>query len=159
MATAVRPIPEGFHTLTPHLVVSDGQQAIEFYKKAFGAEELFRMPSPDGKSIMHAELKIGDSVLFLCDEFPGANRSPQSLKGTSVALHLYVEDVDAAFKRATEAGAVAQMPPEDMFCGDRYSKVVDPFGHEWSLATHIKEVTIEEMSKAAAAAFAQSGGE
>ena len=158
MAHAVKPVPAGFHTLTPHLIVRGAAQAIEFYKKAFGAEELTRMPSPDGRTVMHAELQIGDSILFLADEFPemGA-RSPKALGGSPVTIHLYVADVDAVFNRAIQAGATAQMPPTDMFWGDRYGKLTDPFGHVWSVATHTEDVPPEEMAKRAQAAFAQMG--
>jgi uncharacterized glyoxalase superfamily protein PhnB len=158
VAHAVKPVPAGFHTLTPHLIVRGAAQAIEFYKKAFGAEELTRMPSPDGRTVMHAELQIGDSILFLADEFPemGA-RSPKALGGSPVTIHLYVADVDAVFNRAIQAGATAQMPPTDMFWGDRYGKLTDPFGHVWSVATHTEDVPPEEMAKRAQAAFAQMG--
>jgi uncharacterized glyoxalase superfamily protein PhnB len=148
MAAKAKPIPEGFHTLTPHIVVKDAAKAIEFYKKAFGAEEVMRMPGPGGK-IMHADLKIGDSHLMLVDEFPEMDcHSPQSLKGSPVHLHVYVPDVDAAFKKAVAAGATASMPVTDMFWGDRYGKVTDPFGHKWSIATHQKDMTPAEIAKA-----------
>jgi PhnB protein len=154
MTYQIKPIPEGFHTITPHLVVKGASQAIEFYKKAFGAQELARMPGPDGKSIMHAHLKIGDSYLFLNDEFPQMGcRGPEIGTRSPVALHLYVADVDSAFKTAVAAGAQQMMATEDMFWGDRYGKLVDPFGHEWSLATHIKDLTPEEISKGAQTAF------
>jgi len=156
MAKAVKAVPEGFRTITPSLVVRGGAQAIEFYKKAFGAEELVRMPGPDGKGIMHAELKIGDSIFFLVDESPQmASKSPQTLGGSTGALHLYVADVDAAFKRAVSAGARASMPVADMFWGDRYGKVTDPFGHEWGLGTHKEDVSPADMEKRAKAFFAQ----
>ncbi len=160
MAGKVNPIPEGFHTITPHLVVRDGDAAITFYKRAFGAEELTRMTGPDGESVMHAELRIGDSVLFLCGECPemGA-RSPQSIGGTPVTLHLYVESVDRAYARAVEAGATAVMPPQDQFWGDRYGKVTDPFGHHWSLATHIEDVTPRQCAERAAKLFGGGCGE
>ncbi len=153
---AVQPIPEGFHTITPHLVVRNADQAIEFYKRAFGAEELARMPGPDGKCVMHAELKIGDSVFMLCDEMPETKRwlAPESLKGTTFAVHLYVNDVDAAFDRAVSAGATPSMPVMDTFWGDRYGKLTDPFGHSWSVATHVRDVPLEEMDKAAQEMFA-----
>jgi uncharacterized glyoxalase superfamily protein PhnB len=161
MPQSVRPIPEGFHTVSPHLVVDGAAKAIEFYKKAFGAEEVVRMPAPDGKRLMHAEIRIGDSVVMLCDEFPemgGGCRSPKALGSTCVTLHLYVNDADATFNRAVQAGATATAPLTDMFWGDRYGKVTDPFGHEWSIATHVKDVTPEEMQKAAAAAFGPGAG-
>jgi PhnB protein len=152
----VKAIPEGYHTIIPHLVVRGAAEAIDFYKKAFGAVEVARMPTPDGK-IMHAHLKIGDSHLFLVDEmpFPGGGKSPQSLGGASVALHLNVEDADAVFNRAVAAGATAKMPPADMFWGDRYGQLADPFGHEWSVATHKEDVSPEEMKKRMQAMFAQ----
>jgi PhnB protein len=154
MSSRVKPIPSGFHTLTPHLIVKGASQAIEFYKKAFGAEEIVRMPGPDGKSVMHADLKIGDSHLFLVDEFPEMGcRGPQSVGATAVTIHMYVEDVDEAFGKAVAAGAQVRMPLEDMFWGDRYGKLADPFGHEWSLATHKEDLTPEEIGKRAPAAF------
>jgi PhnB protein len=156
MTTKVKPIPEGYHTITPYLIVKDGPRAIEFYKKAFGAQELFRMAGPDGK-IAHAELQIGNSRFMLGTEAPEmGSRSPETLKGTPVGLFLYLEDVDTAYKRAVDAGAKAQQPPQDMFWGDRYGKVADPFGHEWQLATHKEDVTPEEMGKRAQAAMKQA---
>lgn len=151
MSDKVQPIPEGYRTLTPHIVVRGAADAIAFYKKAFGAEELFSMPGPDGK-IMHAEVKVGDSILMLAEEFPdwGSN-GPLAIGGTPVTLHLYVEDCDAAFNRAVEAGATVKMAPNDAFWGDRYAQVTDPFGHSWSVATHVKDVTPEEMGAAMAA--------
>jgi uncharacterized glyoxalase superfamily protein PhnB len=156
MAGTSKPIPEGFHTLTPHLVVRNAAQAIEFYKRAFGAEVRgVSHHSPDGK-ITHAELKIGDSILMLADEFPEANcLSPQALGGSPITLHIYVEDVDTAFSRAVAAGATVTMPLADQFWGDRYGQLVDPFGHRWSLATHKQDLTHEEIRKAAEAVFAK----
>lgn len=151
MSTKVRAIPEGFHTVSPHIIVKEAGKAIEFYKKAFGAEEVMRMPGPDGKSVMHAEMKIGNSMVMICDEFPEMCKSPLSIGGSPVTLHLYVEDADAVFQRAVKAGATPTMPLTDMFWGDRYGKLKDPFGHEWSVATHKKDVTPEECAKAAAA--------
>ncbi|MEE8143413.1 MAG: VOC family protein [Planctomycetota bacterium] len=142
----VKAVPDGFRTVTPHLIVNDGNAAIEFYKRAFNAEELCRMPGPEGK-VMHAELKIGDSVVMLADEFGGASAAPKSLNGTTFTCHLYVEDADAAFQRAVEAGAQVIMPVTDMFWGDRYGKVKDPFGHEWSVATHTEDLTPEEITQ------------
>ena len=156
MADKVNPIPKGFHTITPALVARNADRAIDFYKRAFGAEEVSRMPGPDGKTVMHAELRIGDSTFFLGDEMPGMGYvSPEALKGTSQSLHLYVQDVDAAFDRAIKAGATVKMPVADMFWGDRYGKVTDPFGHEWGLGTHKEDVDPQEMEKRAKAAFAQ----
>ncbi len=147
-------MPEGFHALTPHLVVNDAQAAIAFYKLAFGAVEICRMPAPDGKRLMHAELRIGDSVLMLCDAFPEyGSTSPKDLGGSPVTVHLYVEDVDAVFDQALLAGAQVAMHPQEMFWGDRYGKLTDPFGHHWSLATHVRDVSQSEMVAAAQAAF------
>ena len=154
MKSSVKPVPDGYHTLTPHLVVKGASQAIDFYKKAFGAEEISRAPGPDGKSLMHAELKIGDSRFFLVDEFPDMNcRGPQTIGGTPVTLHVYVEDVDAAFNQAVAAGAQVRMPLADMFWGDRYGVLADPFGHAWSMATHKEDLSPEEIGKRAQAAF------
>ena len=156
MAKNVKAIPEGYHTITPQLTVRDATRAVEFYKRAFGAVELMRLPSMDGKSIMHAELKLGDSIVFLGDEFPEMGcRSPQSLGGVASSLHLYVEDVDAAFNRAVAAGAQVRMPVTDMFWGDRYGKVADPFGHEWGIGTHKEDLTPDEIRKRGEAFFAQ----
>lgn len=155
MAENVKPVPEGFHTITPHLVVRDAARAIEFYKQAFGAEVRSIHPMPDGK-IMHADLKIGDSIFMLHDEFPSMKvLSPQSLGGSSVTLNLYVEDVDALFNRAASAGAKVVMPVMDMFWGDRYGQLEDPFGHRWSLATHKEDLSSEEIEKRGQAAMAQ----
>jgi PhnB protein len=152
----VKPIPPGYHTVTPYLTVKGAAQAIEFYKRAFGAQEVERMPGPDGKSVMHAELKIGDSIVMLSDEFPQmGTRSPQTLGGSSGYLFLYVSDVDAAFKRAVDAGAKATMPPADMFWGDRFAKVSDPFGHEWGMATHKEDLSPEEIRKRGQAEMAK----
>lgn len=155
MARTVDPIPKGYHTITPSLTVRGAEKAIEFYKRAFGAEEFFRMPTPDGKGLMHAELKIGDSRLFLMDECPdGGCRSPQSLGGTAVALHLYVSDADALFKRAVAAGATVRMPMQDAFWGDRYGRVVDPFGYEWGIATRKQDLTPDQIRNRATACVA-----
>ena len=156
----VPPIPAGFHTVTPQLTVKGATQALAFYKRAFGARELMRMPGPDGRSLMHAEIRIGDSIVFVNDEFPEMGpgpRAPQSLGGTTGTLHVYVRNVDAAFKRAVDAGARATMPPADMFWGDRYSKVVDPYGHEWGLATHKETLTPAQQRKRAEAFVKQMG--
>jgi PhnB protein len=144
---AAKPIPDGYHSVTPYLVVQNGAKAIDFYKKAFGATELMRMPGPGGK-IMHAELKIGDSPVMLADESPEmGHRSPQSLGGTPVSLLLYVNDVDAQFKQAVTAGATVQRPLRDEFYGDRTGTLIDPFGHIWSLSTHKEDLTPEEMQR------------
>jgi PhnB protein len=152
------PIPKGFHTITPHMVVRDAEQAIDFYKKAFGAEEMVRMPGPDGKGVMHAELQIGDSRFMMCGEWPGMEHlgSPQTKKCTTVCLHLYVNDADAVFKKAVDAGAKPTMPMMDTFWGDRYGKVTDPYGHEWGIATHKKDLTPEQINKGAEEWFAQT---
>ncbi len=152
---AVKRIPEGCHGVIPHLVVSDSNRAIEFYKKAFGAKELERMPGPDGKSVAHAHLQIAGGHLYMCDESPGMNAlAPTSIGGTPVSLHLYVENVDAAFPLAVEAGATVTMPLMDMFWGDRFGKLRDPFGHEWSMASHIEDVPPAQMLERGKAAFA-----
>ena len=157
---AVSYIPEGQHTITPHLVCRDAAKAIEFYKKAFGAKEVMVMPGPDGKSVAHGEIMIGDSMVFLGEECPGMNvASPAKLGGTSVALHMYVKDADATFKHAVAAGATVSMPLTNMFWGDRYGKVTDPFGHEWSIATHIEDVPPEELGKRAEEAMKQMAAE
>ena len=141
----VKAIPDGMHSLTPHLVCRGAAAAIDFYGRAFGAIERFRLPAPNGK-IVHACVQIGDSQLFLVDEMPEHGAlGPQALKGTPVTIHLQVEDADAAFARAMRAGAMVTMPLADMFWGDRYGRVVDPFGHHWSIATHLREVSREEM--------------
>jgi PhnB protein len=152
MTSRVKPIPEGYHTATPYLIVRDAARAIEFYKKAFGAKELMRMADPSGK-IGHAEIKIGDSPIMLADEVPGMGyRSPESFGGSPVSILLYVEDVDAVFNQAVAAGAKVQRPVADQFYGDRTGGVTDPFGHVWYVATHKEDVSPEEMRKRAAAA-------
>lgn len=144
-------LPNGSHSVTPHLICAGAAEAIAFYKKAFGAIEMMRMPGTKGR-LMHACIRIGDSNVMLVDEMPewGA-LSPTSLKGSPVTMHLYADDTDAAMAKAVAAGATVSMPAADMFWGDRYGKVIDPFGHHWSIATHIRDVTPEEMQKAAAA--------
>jgi PhnB protein len=155
MPTQVKPIPEGYHTATPYLTVRDAAKAVDFYKRAFDATELHRMDTPDGK-IAHAELKIGDSIIMLSDEMPGADtRSPQSVGGTTSAVFLYVKDVDSAFHKAVAAGARATTQLADMFWGDRYGKVTDPYGHSWFLATHKEDVAPTEMKKRAEAHFSK----
>jgi PhnB protein len=144
---AVEAIPKGYHTLTPYMTVRDAARAIEFYKQAFGAVEKGVMKGPEGK-IMHAELRIGDSIVMLADEFPQfGSMSPLSTGGAGMGLHIYVEDVDSAFDRAVKAGATVEMPVMDMFWGDRYGKLADPFGHKWSIATHKADLSMEEMEK------------
>ena len=151
MATSsVKPIPDGMHSLTPHLVCANAAAAIDFYVKAFHAVEQGRLPGPGGK-IMHASLRIGDSALMLVDEMPEwGSLGPKSLKGSPVTIHLYVQDVDAAVAQAVAAGAKVTMPVADMFWGDRYGQLEDPFGHRWSVATHTRDVSPEEMKKAMA---------
>jgi PhnB protein len=141
----VNPVPDGYRGPVPYLVVSDGAAAIAFYEKAFGARERVRMPGPGG-AVMHAELEIGGGRLMLSAELQGA-RSPQSFGGTPVSLFLYVKDVDATFTQALSAGATEKAPLTDMFWGDRWGLLVDPFGHEWQLATHVEDVTPDEMQK------------
>lgn len=156
MARKARPIPEGFHTITPYLVVRDAARAVEFYQKAFGAKARNVSYMPDGKRVMHAELKIGDSILMLNDEFPEWHvLSPKSRGGSSVTIHMYVKDVDAAFQRAVSAGATVTMPVMDAFWGDRYGQLEDPSGHKWSLATHKEDLTPAQMKKRAEAFFAE----
>ena len=144
------PIPAGMHSVTPHLVCAGAAEAIEFYKKAFNAQELGRVPGPQGK-LMHAMIKIGDSTLMLVDEFPEFDTlGPKARNGASVTLHLYVEDADVQFNQAVSAGCSVRMPLSDMFWGDRYGVVQDPFGHLWSIATHIRDVSPEEIQAGAA---------
>jgi uncharacterized glyoxalase superfamily protein PhnB len=143
----VKPVPDGYHTLTPALIVSDAARAIEFYKAAFGATERGVMKGPDGK-VMHAELMIGDSIIMLADEFPAFGcLSPQSIGGTSTSLHIYLDGVDSAFDRAVKAGAEVVMPVMDQFWGDRYGQLKDPFGHKWSIGTHVKDLSMDEMKR------------
>ena len=144
----VRPVPDGMHTVTPHLICAGAGAAIEFYKKAFNAVEMVRLPGPQGR-LMHACIRIGDSQVMLVDEMPewGAF-GPKSLKGSPVTIHLQVEDVDAVVARAVGAGAKITMPVDDMFWGDRYGKLEDPFGHHWSVATHIRDVSPDELQQA-----------
>jgi uncharacterized glyoxalase superfamily protein PhnB len=145
---SVKPVPQDMHRVTPHLVVAGAAKAIEFYKKAFAAVEQARLPGPDGR-IMHALVRIHGDAVMLVDEMPEWGvLGPKALKGSPVTLHLYVEDVDAAVQRAVEAGAKVTMPVADQFWGDRYGKIEDPFGHHWSLATHQREVSMEEAKKA-----------
>jgi PhnB protein len=151
----VKPIPDGYHTLTPFLTVRDGARAIEFYKNAFGAKERGVMKDADGK-VLHAELMIGDSIIMLSDEFPQyGTLSPQSVGGSPMGLHIYLDSVDAAFDRAVKAGAEVEMPVMDQFWGDRYGKLKDPFGHKWSIGTHIKDLSTDEMKHAMDDAMAQ----
>jgi PhnB protein len=151
MAT-VKPVPDGYHSVTPYLIVNDGTRALDFYKRAFGAIELMRFAAPGGK-VGHAEIKIGDSPIMLSDEAPEMDaRSPQAFGGTPVSIVLYVEDVDATFKQAVAAGARVQRPVEDKFYGDRSGSVTDPFGHVWHLSTHKEDLSPEELKRRAASA-------
>jgi len=149
MTTAqVKPVPDGMHSVTPHLICAGAADAIEFYKKAFGAIELTRLPAQSGK-LLHASIRIGDSTIMLSDEFPAmGGLGPKSLKGSPVTIHLCVEDADALAARAVAAGAKVTMPVADMFWGDRYGQLEDPFGHRWSVGTHVRDVTPEEVQKA-----------
>ncbi len=157
--SSANPIPEGFHTVTPHLVVRGAADAIEFYKKAFGAEEIVRLAAPDGKMVMHAEIKIGNSMLMLVDEMPQMERcvSPQQLGGTTFGMTIYTEDTDALYQRALDAGATEWVEPMDAFWGDRYSKLTDPFGHVWEICTHKEDLTPEEVGRRAEQYFANMG--
>lgn len=152
-SSPVKPVEDGMHTITPHLVCAGAADAIALYVRAFGAVEVMRLPGPGGK-LAHAAVRIGDSMLMLMDEFPDWDASgPAALGGTPVTIHLSLPDVDSAFERAVGAGAIARMAPADMFWGDRYGVVEDPFGHRWSMATHIRDVSPEEL-----AAAMQQGG-
>ena|SRR3989442_524842 len=150
MAKNVKPVPEGYHTVTPYLVLRDAKRALEFYRKAFGAETTLSMPGPDGR-IMHAEMRLGDSMIFVSDESPQTApqlKAPESVGGIATgSIFLYVPDVDAAFKRAVGAGAKVVMPVADMFWGDRFGKVSDPFGHHWGIATRKEDLSPQEIQK------------
>jgi PhnB protein len=148
---SVKPIPPGYHTITTQLAIDGAAEAIEFYKKAFGAEQIDRAVDPSGKKVWHASLRIGDSMLFVNDVFPEMGATP-----SQTSLWIYVTDCDASCKRATEAGAKATMPPTDMFWGDRMGQVTDPYGQKWTIATHVKDMTPEEMKAAEAAFVAQT---
>jgi PhnB protein len=155
---AAKPIPEGYHTLSPYLAVDHAAEAIEFYKRAFGAEERVRMDGP-GSTIGHAELEIGDSLLMLADPFPEAStRTPKDVGGTTVNLFIYVEDADAVVQQAIDAGATVTRPVENMFWGDRFGIVTDPYGHTWSIATRVEDVPPEEMEERGRAAMAAISG-
>ena len=150
MGSAVKSIPEGYHSVTPYLIVQGAVRAIEFYRRAFGARELFRMMQPDGR-VGHAELEIGDSRVMLADEHPEMGvRSPQTIGGSPVTIHLYVEDVDATVARAAAAGATVTRPVADQFYGDRNGGLTDPFGHVWYVATHVEDLSMEELGRRAA---------
>ena len=154
MSESVKSIPEDYHSINPYLVVRNAEKAIEFYKKAFSAEEHFRMHGPDGKTIMHAELKIGDSVFMLTEESPDMKSlSPESIGGSPISLYVYVKDVDGVFNQAVSEGATVIHPVKDQFYGDRSGYLKDPFGHLWSIATHKKDLTPDELRKAGEAFF------
>ena len=151
---AVKPVPEGYHTITPFLALDDAAGAIQFYKRAFGATERTIMPAPDGR-VAHAEIQIGDSVVMLSDMFEQSQgKTPKAAGGTTVGLFLYVDDVDELFKQAIDAGATATMEPDNMFWGDRFARVTDPYGHDWQIATHVEDVTPEDMEARAKEAMA-----
>jgi len=153
-----KPIPDGYHSVTPYLIVNGAADALEYYKKAFGATELFRMPAPEGK-IGHAEIKIGDSPIMLADEFPEMGyKSPQSLGGSPVSIMIYVDDVDTTFSQAVAAGGKEQRPVKDQFYGDRSGTLEDPFGHVWHVATHKEDIAPDEMERRAKAATAAASG-
>lgn len=155
MPNPVRPIPQGYHTLTPYLTVQNAKSAIEFYTKALGAKEIMRMQGPNGR-IGHAELKIGDSILMVADEMPRSNtRAPQSLNGSTAGMFVYVENVDSFFDRAVAAGAKPVARPENQFWGDRFGSFTDPYGHVWSVATHIEDVPPQEMERRAKEAMSK----
>jgi PhnB protein len=146
---AVKPVPEGYAALTPYLIVKGAAEALDWYKNALGAEEIMRMPGPDGR-LMHAEMRIGNSVVMLSDEFPemGTNwRSPATVGSITMALWMYIEDCDGLYKRAVEAGAKADQPPATMFWGDRYGRFTDPYGHSWAIATHVEDLSPEEIAR------------
>ena len=152
-------IPEGFHSVTPMCMFIDARKAIEFYKRAFGATERFAMPGPDGKGVMHAELLIGDSIIMMGEENPNEPcKSAETAGGSPVSFYIYLENADEAFRRALEAGAESRMPVQDMFWGDRVGTVQDPFGYSWSLATHTKDLTSQEIQEGAQAFFAKMAG-
>lgn len=154
MSPKVKPIPDGFGTATPHLAVKGAAKAIEWYAKALGAVERYRVPGPDGR-LMHAEIMVGNSIVMIADDFGDMCPGPKLSERSPVTIHLYVEDANAAWKRAIDAGATVAMPLQDMFWGDRYGNFVDPFGHSWSIAQHIEDVSPEEMPARAAAAMQQ----
>jgi len=153
-----QPVPEGYHTITPYLAVDSAAEAIDFYQRAFGAQERVRMDGPGG-AIMHAELQVGDSMIMLSDPFPQSSTTPpKQLGGTSVSIFAYVENIDDVYKQAIDAGASSLMEPDDMFWGDRFGSVQDPFGHSWTIATHIEDVEPEEMQRRSEEFMSQMAG-
>jgi PhnB protein len=158
MSSQVKRVPEGFHTITPGLVVNGAQKAIEFYKEAFGAEIISVKTDPDGAKVLHSEIKIGDSRFFVNDEFPEMGAcGPKTVGGSPVSLNMYVEDADAVFNKAVAAGATVLMPLADQFWGDRWGMVTDPFGHIWSVASHVADISEEDIDKASEEYFNKSG--
>lgn len=156
MASKAQPIPEGFTTVTPHLVVQGAAKAIDFYKNAFGAEEIVRVPGPDDSGkLIHACVQIGDAMVMLADDFVGCSMAPDGSGNTPVTVHLFVPDTDATIAKAVEHGAKVVMPAMDMFWGDRYGQIVDPFGHRWSVGTHQRDLTPEQITEGAKAMFAE----
>ncbi len=156
---SVQPIPDGYHSITPYLIIDGAADAIEFYKKAFDAEETLRIPGPEGK-VMHAEIKIGNSIVMLADEFPDMDiLGPKTRGGSSVGLMIYLEDVDARFQQALDAGGSVKKPLQDQFYGDRSGTLDDPFGHQWTLATHVEDVSDEEIGRRMQEFMSKSGGE
>jgi len=156
MTTEVKPIPEGFHTITPSLIVSDAAKAIEFYKQALGAEVLGVHTTPDGSKVSHSELKIGNSIIFVNDEFPEMGAcAPTAAAAPSITFNLYVEDADASFAQAVDAGATSVMPVSEMFWGDRWGIATDPYGYKWAFCTHVKDVTPEELERASKEMFSK----
>ena len=152
----IKPIPEGFHSLTPMFMFKDARKAIDFYKSAFGAQERYTMPGPDGKGVMHAEVLVGDSIIMMGDENPHEScKSAETIGGSPISFYLYVDNVDAAFRRAVEAGAKVQMEVQEMFWGDRCGSVQDPFGYNWMIGTHTRDLTSEEIQEGAKAAFTE----
>jgi len=159
MTNKVKPIPEGYHAVTPYLFIKGAGRAMEFYKNVFGAKERLKMQMPGSDAVAHAELTVGDSVIMLGDECPEMHaRGPEALGGSPVMIHLYVDDVDGVFKRAVAAGAKVLQPVEDKFYGDRSGTISDPFGHLWGLATHKEDVPPDEINRRAAAMFKEKGG-
>jgi uncharacterized glyoxalase superfamily protein PhnB len=156
----IKAVPEGYHTVTPYVVFKDARKAIEFYIRAFGAQELFAMPGPDGKGVMHAELRIGNSIIMMGEETPQQPcKSAETAGGSPVSFYLYLENVDEAFRTALEAGAESRMPVQEMFWGDRAGTVLDPFGYSWTLATHTRDLTPQEIQQGARDFFARMAGE